>query len=81
VPAEVLPPFDPGVLLVLRRHPLGAMLGAYNVTDQPAEVSMELLRDLGLADGPLDHASGERLHLDGAHIARIPPYTSWWLTA
>ena len=32
VPTEVLDPSDPGVLPVLRRHPLGSFLGLYNVT-------------------------------------------------
>ncbi len=81
VAAQVLPPSDPGVLLVLRDHPLGAMLGAYNVTDQPAEVPTGLLHDLGLGDRPLEHVSGEHVHLEGAGVARIPPYTAWWLTA
>ena len=31
--AEPLDPTDPGVLVVLRRHPVGPLLGLYNVTD------------------------------------------------
>ena len=59
VPAEVLDPRDPGVLLVARRHPLGAMLGAYNVTRRPGHVPLAVLRDLGLDPGPVvDHVSG-----------------------
>ena len=61
ISAEVLQPRDPGVLLVLRRHPLGPMLGAYNVTDEWREVPMDLLHALGLGSGPLEHVSGERL--------------------
>ena len=34
VPAEVLELSDPGVLPVLRRHPVGPMVGLYNVTEQ-----------------------------------------------
>jgi len=81
VAAEVLEPNDPAVLLVLRRHPLGPMLGAYNVTDTPREVPMNLLHDLGLGDQPMDHVTGSPLRLDGAHVARIPPYAAWWLTS
>ena len=73
-------PRDPGVLLVLRRHPLGPMLGAYNVTDRPGEVPTSLLHDLGLGDHPLDHVSGATLPLDGAPTLRLPPYTPLWLT-
>ena len=32
VPAEVDTPYDPGVLSVVRRHPIGTMLQLYNVT-------------------------------------------------
>jgi len=80
VSAEVLDPRDPGVLLVLRRHPLGPMLGAYNVTDRPGEVPVDLLHHLGLGDRPYDHVSGTPLHLDGAPTLRLPPYTPLWLT-
>jgi len=80
IAAEVLEPLDPGVLLVLRRHPLGTMLGGYNVTEEPRSIPMDLLHDIGLGDRPLEHVTGERLHLDGAHEARISPYTAWWLT-
>ena len=80
VSAEVLDPRDPGVLLVLRRHPLGPMLGAYNVTDRPGEVPVDLLHHLGLGDRPHDHVSASTLHLDGAPTLRLPPYTPLWLT-
>src|SRR5439155_24676656 len=33
VPAEVAGLEDPGILPVLRRHPVGPMLGLYNVTE------------------------------------------------
>ena len=51
-------PQDPGVLLVARRHPLGAMLGAYNVTDTDRVLPYQALRDVGLdpeARGRPDH--------------------------
>ena len=44
----MLDPRDPGVLLVVRRHPLGVMLGAYNVTDTHRHVPLEVLHQLGL---------------------------------
>ena len=51
VAAEVLDPQDPGVLLVARRHPLGSMLAAYNVTDTDRVLPYQVLRDLGLDPG------------------------------
>ena len=35
VPTEIWDPRDHGVLLVVRRHPSGPLLGAYNVTADP----------------------------------------------
>ena len=58
VAAEVLDPQDPGVLLVVRRHPLGPMLGAYNVTDTDRVLPYQALREVGLdpdARGRPDH--------------------------
>ena len=81
VPAEVLDPRDPGVLLVARRHPVGTMLGAYNVTPGPRHVPLAVLRDLGLdPDSVVDHVSGSTpvLHDDAVQLA---PYACVWLTA
>ena len=81
VPAQVLDPRDPGVLLVARRHPLGAMLGAYNVTPGPRHVPLDVLRELGLdPESVVDHVSGSTpvLHDDAVQLA---PYACVWLTA
>jgi amylosucrase len=80
VAATVLDPRDPGVLLVARLHPLGAMLGAYNVRPQPSHVPLEVLRDLGLDPATVvDHVTGgpPTLHDDAV---QLPPYASLWLT-
>jgi amylosucrase len=50
VPAEALPPSDPGVLAVLRRHPLGPMLGLYNVTEDWHPFPYARLVEIGLED-------------------------------
>ena len=71
---------DPGVLLVARRHPVGTMLGAYNVTPGPRHVPLAVLRDLGLdPDSVVDHVSGSTpvLHDDAVQLA---PYACVWLT-
>ena len=46
-PSEVLPAGDPGVLAVLRQHPLGPMLGLYNVTEDWRPWSFFRLAELG----------------------------------
>jgi amylosucrase len=81
VAAEVLEPADPGVLLVARRHPLGPMLGAYNVTPESRHVPLWVLRELQLDPGTVvDHVSGTTptLHDEAVQLA---PYAAVWLTA
>ena len=79
VPAEVLDPRDPGVLLVARRHPLGTMLAAFNVTSTPRHVPVSVLHDLGLSS-VVDHVAGTPPTLrDGA--VQLAPYQAVWLTA
>jgi amylosucrase len=81
VPAQVLDPRDPGVFLVARRHPLGSMLGAYNVMPQPRHVPGEVLAGLGLRlDTVVDRLSGSTPRVrDGA--VQLAPYDALWLTA
>ncbi len=81
IPAEVLDPRDPAVLLLARLHPLGAMLGAYNVSDRPAQLPHDVLRDLGLAPGHVvDRITGKapESHDDAV---QLPPYGVLWLTS
>ncbi len=68
------------MLLVARRHPLGAMLGAYNVTDTDRVLPYQVLRDLGLDPGHVvDRITGRRPdgYPDALHL---PPYQALWLT-
>jgi amylosucrase len=79
--AEVLDPRDPGVLLVARPHSLGTMLGAYNVTDRPAQVPHQVLHDLGLVpDKVVDQITGTAPDSPGDAIL-LPPYGAVWLTS
>jgi amylosucrase len=79
VPAEVLDPRDPAVLLVARRHPLGTMLGAYNVRDEPRHVPVDVLRDLGLDPAQVvDHLTGSPPHVQDDGV-QLPPYAAAWL--
>jgi amylosucrase len=81
VPADVLTPHDTGVFLVARRHPLGAMLGVYNVMDEPRHVPLWVLRDLGLDPATVhDHISGSTPTIDEDAV-QLAPYACGWLTA
>jgi amylosucrase len=78
-PTEIWDPRDSGVLLVVRRHPDGPLLGAYNVTGREAWVAADVLHWLGLHDDGLVDAligSAPELH-DGA--VRLEPYAAAWL--
>ncbi len=81
VAAELPEPHDPGVLLVLRRHPLGPMLAAYNVTDSDRVLPYQALHDAGLdPETVVDRITGS--HPDGYLDAfHLPPYAALWLTA
>jgi amylosucrase len=81
VPARVLDPHDPGVLLVARDHPLGPMLGAYNVTDTHRVLPHQALREVGLdPGGVIDRITGDEpdAYPEAFHL---PPYRALWLTA
>lgn len=81
VPADVLQPRDPGVLLVARRHPVGAMLGVYNVTDTRGEVPREVLYSLGLDPRTaVDRITGRPVRSTGDAV-EVAPYDAMWLTA
>ena len=78
--AQVLDPRDPGVFLVARPHPRGVLLGAYNVTDHPAHVPHQLLRDLGLEpDRVVDRITG-RAPESWDDAVQLPAYGAVWLT-
>ncbi|MCW2581957.1 MAG: alpha-amylase [Klenkia sp.] len=79
VAAEVLDPRDPAVLLVARRHPLGTVLGAYNVAPEPRHVPLDVLWGLGLDPARVvDHLTGAApVVSDGA--VQLRPYESLWL--
>ncbi|HEU4515190.1 MAG TPA: alpha-amylase family protein [Nocardioidaceae bacterium] len=79
VPAQVLDPRDPAVFLVARQHPLGPMLGAYNMAPEPRHVPLEVLWSVGLDHTTVvDHLTGEApAAVDDA--VQLPPYGAAWL--
>ena len=78
VPAEVLELADPGVLPVLRRHPLGPMLGLYNVTAGWRSFPAGRVHDVGL--GVLwDALSGSGVAPGDDGSLWLAPYGVLWL--
>jgi amylosucrase len=78
VPAEALPPSDPGLLAVLRRHPLGPMLGLYNVTPDWRPWPFGRVRDLALADS-VDVLTGQRTAGNAEDDLWLAPYEARWI--
>ena len=80
VAAEPLEPTDPGVLVVLRRHPVGPMVGLYNVTDTERPFPGWRLAGIGLEPAlTIDALSGRSIDLDPNGDLRLPPYAARWL--
>jgi amylosucrase len=80
VGGRVLDPSDPGVLLVLREHPLGPMLGLYNVTPEHRPVPAYRLRDHGLEpSASIDAITGGPVTVHPDDNLWLAPYAAWWL--
>lgn len=80
--AHVLSPSDPGVLLVLRAHPVGPLLAVYNVTESWRPVPAFRLAEVGLdpsASG--DRIQAQRIEAAADEAVWLPPYAAWWITA
>ncbi|MCB0909763.1 MAG: alpha-amylase family protein [Nocardioidaceae bacterium] len=81
VSTEIWDPRDPGVLLVVRRHPGGPLLGAYNVTGDSRSVPGEVFYWLGLdARTAVDHLTGRPPHVRADLGVDVAPYAALWLT-
>jgi len=78
VRSQVLGVWDPGVLVLARRHPVGTMLTIYNVTDSWRPVPGRVLRQEGLS-GAVEALTGERVRVGDDDNAWLPPYAVWWL--
>ncbi|MCV2394010.1 alpha-amylase family protein [Actinotalea sp. M2MS4P-6] len=78
VPARVLGASDPGVLAVLRRHPLGPFLALYNITDEWRAWPGHRLVELGLGTAH-DLLSGLDLDAGADGNVWLAPLASHWL--
>ena len=70
------------MLLVARRHPLGPVLLAFNVTDRPAHVPGEVLRSVGLDPATaVDHLTGgpPTCGQTWEYAVQLAPYQALWL--
>ena len=76
VPARVLDPADPGVLAVLRDHPVGPMLGLYNVTADWRPHPGDHLASLGVQ---VDALTGDVVRSGGDGRVWLPPYGARWI--
>jgi amylosucrase len=78
VPAQVLDLADPGVLPVLRDHPVGPLLGLYNVTATARPWPASRMWDLGFS-APFDALAGSPLTVSDDGKVWLPPYTAVWV--
>ena len=67
-----------GVLALARRHPAGAMVGLYNVSDRWQRVTAGAVTSVGI-ERPWDRLSAFAPEPDSGYYA-LPPYAAWWLT-
>jgi amylosucrase len=75
VPAQVLDPSDPGVLAVLRRHPVGDLLSLYNVTEQHRPWPANRLPVAGMVDA----LTGQPVQPGEDGSIWLQPYQAVWL--
>ncbi|TNM69517.1 alpha-amylase [Streptomyces sp. NP160] len=78
VPSQVLEVHDPGVLPVLRRHPVGDLLCLYNATDGWRHFPGWRLAELGLA-GARDALTGRAAHVGDDGNVWLAPWSAAWL--
>ena len=78
---EALDPPASGVLSLVRRHPLGPMLGLYSMVREDRRVPWTALHEAGLGHGVavVDHLTGAPVRSEGEHVV-LPAYGALWLT-
>jgi len=78
VGSEIAPLADPSILPVLRRHPLGPMLGLYNVTDGWRPFPAWRLAELGIAE-PWDALADAGVRAGDDGNLWLAPYQAMWI--
>lgn len=77
VEAQILPLHGPGVLPVVRRHPVGTHVGLYNVSADWRPYPAAGL----LGPGAAEVLTGAQLVSDPQGLLWIPPLTGWWIVS
>lgn len=80
VAAEIPELSDPGILPVLRRHPLGMLLELYNVTDTWRSWPGQRLDEFGLTVA-VDRISGASISAGADGMIWLAPYGALWIVA
>jgi amylosucrase len=78
VSSEIAPLADPAILPVLRRHPLGVLLGLYNVSDSWRPFPLSRLDELDLADA-WDAISDTAVKRSEDGNVWLAPYQAMWI--
>lgn len=76
--SRVLTDTDPGLLVTVRAHPSGPMVGLYNVTATSRPFPRHRLTDAGLA-APYDALGGHPVTAGADGLVWLPPYAAWWV--
>jgi amylosucrase len=69
---------DPGVLVTVRDHPVGRLVGVYNVTPQWRMWPGWRVHELGVSESA-DAITGDPLPWGGDGNVWLPPYAALWL--
>ena len=75
---DVLPDSDPGVLVTVRRHASGPVVGVYNVTNTWRAVPFEVLTAAGVSS-PHNALGDHRLYAGEDGLVQVSPYAAWWV--
>ena len=75
---HVAPDTDDGVLVVVRAHPSGSMVCAYNVTSTWRTVDVRHFADAGI-ERPFDAIGGHQVFGGADGLASLSPYAAWWV--
>ncbi len=81
VPAEIPQLSDPGVLSVLRRHPVGPFLALYNVTEAWRPLPYDRLAEFGLGPDVVDAISGTAARREADGNIWLAPWNARWLVS
>jgi len=75
---DILRTGHPRLFTLAHRHPLGTLIGVYNLTGEPQWLRSEVLADQGV-QRPVDRLNGDTpVELVDGHV-RLAPYACYWL--